>query len=167
MSTLEIDQRETVMTYIQLSEREKIAKVLECLPQQKPFRFVDDLDQINDQKVVGHYTFRQDESFYAGHFPGNPVTPGVILLECAAQIGMASLAIHLYLNSGRDPNDRVTFFSSATVDWLHPVRPGDKVIVEAEKHFWKMGRIVSNFQMFLENRTLVAKGTLTGVGVKK
>ena len=155
------------MNYADLSHAEKVERILKVLPQQKPFRYVDEIIHLDEQKVVGTYTFRKDEWFYQGHFPGNPITPGVILLECMAQIGMASMAIHLFFLSGRDPADRITFFQSATVDFLHPVRPGDEVTVKAEKQFFKMGKIRAEVEMILNSEVVVAKGTLTGMGVRK
>ncbi len=155
------------MNYQTLSDAEKIAEILRIVPQQTPFRYVDDLIYLDDSKVVGTYTFREDEWFYKGHFPGNPITPGVILLECMAQIGLVSMAIHLFLLSGRNPEERITFFQSANVDFLFPVRPGDKVTVKAEKHFFKMGKIKADVEMILNNETVVAKGTLIGMGAKK
>ncbi|MES2744977.1 MAG: beta-hydroxyacyl-ACP dehydratase [Bdellovibrionota bacterium] len=155
------------MTYAELSHAEKVERILKVLPQQKPFRYVDNIDYLDEEKVVGSYTFREDEWFYQGHFPGNPITPGVILLESMAQIGIASLAIHLFFLANRNPEDRITFFQSANVDFLYPVRPGDKVIVKAQKTFFKMGKIKADVQMYLSDETVVAKGTVIGMGVKK
>jgi len=155
------------MNYQTLSHEEKVARVLGVLPQQYPFRYVDELIHLDENKIVGNYTFRQDEWFYKGHFPGNPITPGVILLECMAQIGLAAMAIHLFLNSGRDPEERITLFQSANVDFLSPIRPGDKVTVMGEKLLFKMGKIKCDVQMRLNNEAVVAKGTLIGMGVKK
>lgn len=155
------------MSYSDLTHAEKVMRILSVLPQQKPFRYVDEIRHLDEQKIVGTYTFREDEWFYQGHFPGNPITPGVILLECMAQIGIASMAIHLFFLSGRDPTDRITFFQSAKVDFLHPVRPGDRVTVKAEKQLFKMGKIRAEVEMILDNEVVVAKGTLTGMGVKK
>lgn len=155
------------MDYSSLTHAEKVERILRVLPQQKPFRYVEEIISLDETHVVGSYTFKEDEWFYQGHFPGNPITPGVILLESMAQIGIASLAIHLFLLSGRDPEDRVTFFQSANVDFLHPVKPGDKVIVKAEKLFFKMGKIKANVEMLLDSEVPVARGTLIGMGVKK
>ncbi len=70
-------------------------EVLELLPQKRPFRFVDRLIRLDENGAVGEYTFRDDESFYPGHFPGNPVTPGVILTEAMCQTGIVALGIYL------------------------------------------------------------------------
>lgn len=155
------------MSYQSLSHEEKVARILAVLPQQKPFRYVDDLILLDEKQIIGAYTFREDEWFYQGHFPGNPVTPGVILLECMAQIGLAAMAIHLFFNSDRDPNDRITLFQSANVDFLSVVRPGDKVTVIGDKQLFKMGKIKCDVQMRLNDETVVARGTLIGMGVKK
>ncbi|MEO1575848.1 MAG: beta-hydroxyacyl-ACP dehydratase, partial [Pseudomonadota bacterium] len=56
-------------------------ELLQAVPQQAPFRFIDTIVEVDDDHIVGRYTFRPDEFFYAGHFPGQPVTPGVILIE--------------------------------------------------------------------------------------
>ena len=54
------------------------ATLLELLPQQEPFRFVDEIVEVDEEHIVARYTFRPDADFYRGHFPGNPITPGVL-----------------------------------------------------------------------------------------
>ena len=66
-------------------------QVLDLIPQRDPFRFIDDILELDDDHIVGTYRFRPDADFYRGHFPGNPVTPGVILIESLAQVGIVAL----------------------------------------------------------------------------
>ncbi len=73
----------------------KDSDIIALLPYQKPFLFVDGIDAISEEGVTGHYTFNKDEFFYKGHFKNNPITPGVILTECMAQIGLVCLGIYL------------------------------------------------------------------------
>ena len=72
------------------------ADVLPMIPQQEPFRFVDEILELGDEKVSGTYRWRPEADFYRGHFPGNPVTPGVLLVECMAQCSVVPLAIYLF-----------------------------------------------------------------------
>ena len=108
-----------------MSKELNFEEILELVPQQTPFRFIDNILSINEDQIVGQYTFKQDESFYAGHFPGNPVTPGVILLETMAQTGV--VAFGLYLLSLKvdksELNNWVTLFSDAQVEYNKPVFP--------------------------------------------
>ena len=69
--------------------------ILSILPYSKPFLFVDKILEIDLNSIVGEYTFSADHDFYKGHFKDNPITPGVILTECMAQIGLACLGIYL------------------------------------------------------------------------
>jgi 3-hydroxyacyl-[acyl-carrier-protein] dehydratase len=68
------------------------------LPYAKPFLFVDDISHIDENGVEGNYTFDENLDFYKGHFKDNPVTPGVILTEVMAQIGVVCLGIYLLNN---------------------------------------------------------------------
>ena len=63
-------------------------RILEYLPYEKPFLFVDRLESISEDGCVGYYTFKKEAYFYQGHFKDKPVTPGVLLTECMAQIGV-------------------------------------------------------------------------------
>ena len=139
-------------------------KVLDRIPQQKPFRFIDEITELTEETVTGKYTFREDEFFYAGHFPGNPITPGVILIECMAQIGLVALGIYLNdLENGKE--DVITLFAESDVEFAYPVYPGATVIVKSKKAFFRRKKIKAEVEMRLSTGELVARGTLSGVGV--
>ena len=70
-------------------------EVLAAIPHQEPFRFIDEILELDEDHIVSRYRFRPESDFYRGHFPGNPVTPGVILIESMAQAGIVALGIYL------------------------------------------------------------------------
>ncbi len=78
--------------------------LLEKLPYTSPFLFVNEISHIDENGVTGTYSFPEDSFFYEGHFKNNPVTPGVILTECMAQIGLVCLGIYL-LNMEHEQQD--------------------------------------------------------------
>ena len=144
-------------------------QVLTLLPQQEPFRFVDEILEVDDDHIVATYRFRPGADFYRGHFPGNPVTPGVILLECLAQVGVVSLGIYLFARTGglEMVNSTIALFSDATVDFTGVVKPGERVTIRAQKVFWRRGKLRSEAEMSLDDGTVVCSGTISGMGVPK
>jgi 3-hydroxyacyl-[acyl-carrier-protein] dehydratase len=98
------------------------------LPHRPPFRFIDAVDGYEPGvSVVARYRVTGDEDCLAGHFPGNPILPGVIQLEALAQAGaIAVLADDRY--AGRLP----LFGGVEKVRWRRIVRPGDELVLSVE-----------------------------------
>ena len=144
-------------------------EVLALIPQQKPFRFIDTLIELDENRAVGEYTFRHEETFYAGHFPGNPVTPGVILLETMCQTGLVALGIYLLgLEVPRaEVAKTVTLFTDSNVEFSKMVVPGDTVRVQADKVYWRRRKLKSKVTLALPDGTVVARGTVSGMGVSR
>lgn len=149
-------------------ERLTPAHVLELLPQQPPFRFVDEILEVDEQRISGRYTFRHDEPFYEGHFPGRPITPGVILLEAMCQVGVVSLGIYLFAleHSAEEARAWTTLFVEAESEFFRSVLPGETVTIRGERIFWRRHKLRARIEMFAADGTLVAQTTASGLGVR-
>ncbi|MCW3466747.1 3-hydroxyacyl-ACP dehydratase FabZ family protein [Chitinophaga nivalis] len=136
--------------------------IIARLPFAAPFLFVDTLEHIDEEKVIGSYTFRADLAFYAGHFKQYPVTPGVLLTEMMAQTGLACLAI--YLTRHEPPEREATCMMTAVnVAFLLPVFPGEKVTVTAEKIYFRFGKLKCKVSLRNEAHQEVCNGTIEGM----
>jgi 3-hydroxyacyl-[acyl-carrier-protein] dehydratase len=140
-----------------MTKQEIIAK----LPYSKPFMFVDELLQINENGVEGTYTFDANLDFYKGHFKDNPVTPGVILTEVMAQIGLVCLGIYL-MNDTFNKNTSIALTSNE-IEFLKPVFPNEKVIVISEKIYFRFGKLKCKVLMKNEKGEVVCSGTIAGM----
>ena len=144
-------------------------EVLAMVPQQAPFRFIDEIIELSDTHVMGRYTFKPDESFYPGHFPGEPIPPGVIMLESMCQVGVVALGIYI-LAKELPPEEVVkykTLFTDAQVDFSGIVPPGTTVNIKAERVYWRRKKLRSKVEMSLTDGTVVASATVSGIGVKR
>jgi len=135
--------------------------ILSKLPYSKPFLFVDSILEINENGVVGEYTFDGDLDFYKGHFKDNPVTPGVILTEVMAQIGLVCLGIYL-LNENITSNTSIGL-TSTNIDFLKSVFPNEKVTVISEKIYFRFGKLKCKVQMKNEKDEIVCTGEIAGM----
>jgi len=143
-------------------------QVLDLIPQRDPFRFIDDIIELDSDHIVGVYRFRPEADFYRGHFPGNPVTPGVILIESLAQVGIVALGIYLLAQeSEEDTTKMMTLFTDTNVEFSGIVNPGDHVTITAEKVFFRRRKLRSNAVMKLDDETIVCSGTVSGMGIFK
>ena len=110
------------------------------IPHRPPFLFVDVIHEIvKDKSAVGEKTFAKSEAFYAGHFPQEPVTPGVIIVEAMAQVACCMAAASI----GDIGNKVVYFLSIDDVKFRQKVLPGDTITMKTKKlqargGIWKM-----------------------------
>jgi 3-hydroxyacyl-[acyl-carrier-protein] dehydratase len=146
-------------------------EVLELVPQQAPFRFIDEIISLDEEQIIGAYRFREDEFFYRGHFPGRPITPGVILVETMAQIGVVAFGLYL-LACQRNvrPSQMkgpLSLFSLAdNIEFKGIVAPGERVIVKGRKIYLRKGALKVDINMERENGEVVCVGILAGMGVE-
>ena len=139
------------------------AQIIQLLPYQKPFLFVDGIDTISEDGVTGHYRFKENESFYEGHFKDNPITPGVILTECMAQIGLVCLGVYLLKGELTEFAKPQIALTSHQMDFYLPVLPNEKVTVISEKEVFRFNKLKCKVKLFNEKGELVCRGIISGM----
>ena len=138
-------------------------QIIKLLPYQQPFLFVDELTMISNEGITGNYTFKPKEYFYKGHFKNNPITPGVILTECMAQIGVVSLGIFILKPEISDERNLKIALTSSQIDFFLPVFPNEKVTVISEKDVYRFNKLKCKVKMLNEKNELVCRGTISGM----
>lgn len=136
-------------------------EIITKLPYSKPFLFVDEILSINEDGVEGSYTFDENLDFYKGHFKDNPVTPGIILIEVMAQIGVVCLGIFL-MNDTFTKNTSIALTSSE-IEFLKPVYPNEKVVVISEKIYFRFGKLKCKVILKNEKGEEVCTGIIAGM----
>ena len=139
----------------------KNQEILAKLPYSEPFLFVEEILSINENGVEGTFTFDENLAFYKGHFKDKPVTPGVILTEVMAQIGLVCLGIYL-LDNKFNKNNSIAL-TSTNIDFLKPVFPSEKVTVISEKMYFRFGKLKCRVIMKNTNQEIVCRGEIAGI----
>ncbi len=159
--------------------------VLEHFPIKDPFKFIDTIDEVDANHIIGSYTFKQDEFFFSGHFPGCPVAPGTILQEAGAQIGLVAFGMYLLgnqIDTVVDLGEHLTspelkklpgievggyvihfYLVDSQMRFKKVIQPGDKIIVKSDKVFFKLNKLKCDVIIKTEDGAMVAKGTLSGM----
>ena len=141
----------------------KTETIIKLLPYQAPFLFVEELTYISENGAKGYHTLKNDDYFYQGHFKDNPITPGVILTEVMAQIGLVCLGIYLLKDQFDEIKKPKIALTSYDIDFFLPVRPGERVEVVSEKIYFRFNKLKCKVQLFNEKNKLVCKGTISGM----
>ena len=136
-------------------------EIISELPYSKPFLFVDEIVNINENEVEGNFTFEENLDFYKGHFKNNPVTPGVILTEVMAQIGLVCLGIYI-LNDNFNKNSIIAL-TSTEIEFLKPVFPNEKVTVFSQKIYFRFGKLKCKVSMTNYKNEEVCSGIISGI----
>jgi len=136
--------------------------ILKLMPYMTPFLFVEELVQVTEEGAEGTFTFHKSADYYKGHFKNNPITPGVLLTECCAQIGVVSLGIFLL---GSEDNDKAfqIGMSSTQMEFYKPVHPDTKVRVCSKKQYFRFNKLKCDVQMFTMQGDLICKGVIAGM----
>lgn len=114
-----------------------IDHLMRILPHRPPFLMVDRIVRIEGNRITGLKNVTINEPYFAGHFPGHPILPGVLQLEAMAQV-----AGILMLRQASSAGKLAYFMSAESVKWRKPVRPGDTLTIDVEitKSRGKVGR---------------------------
>jgi 3-hydroxyacyl-[acyl-carrier-protein] dehydratase len=108
-------------------------QILALLPHRPPFLLVDDVVELEPgRRCVARRTLRDDDFWFAGHFPGNPVMPGVLIVEALAQTATLA-AVTAAQDEGSSMHGKIGLFAGIDkVRFKRVVRPGDTLRLEAE-----------------------------------
>ena len=122
-----------------------INEIKKYIPHRYPFLLVDRITELEiGKRVVGLKNVTVNEPFFPGHFPHNPVMPGVLIIEAMAQ----TAAVLAFKTEGTVPDDDSTvyFASVDNVRFKRPVVPGDQLVMEAQivrkmRNIWKFSAV--------------------------
>lgn len=107
--------------------------ITDLIPHRPPFLFIDEVVEKTETSLTARRVWRAEEDFYSGHYPGSPITPGVLLCEAVFQAGAAFMSLQAQAE-GAKPGAGVPLLAKISdVRFRQPVYPGDEVMIEVNK----------------------------------
>jgi 3-hydroxymyristoyl/3-hydroxydecanoyl-(acyl carrier protein) dehydratase len=140
----------------------ELEDILPVLPHRPPFLFVDRVTLLEPHKsIIAERALRPDEPQFAGHFPGRPIMPGVLIAEALAQTSGLLIGLSEMSAASAPPEKPKVFFLAVTnIKFTHPAVPGDVLVLRAtsDRQFAALHRF--NVEA-TAGRNLIASGSLT------
>ncbi len=139
-----------------------IMDILKIMPHRYPFLLVDRIITLDEDAVTGIKNVTINEPFFQGHFPEDPVMPGVLIIEAMVQVGG-----FLLLNKLEETDNKLLYFMMIDkVKFRKPVRPGDQLRSELKMKRFRKKLYVIEGKAYV-NDEVVAEGEFTAMVVEK
>lgn len=122
-------------------------EIISRLPYLPFFLFVDEISYVDNDKIIGHYTFTEKDIFYNAHFKHLPITPGVILIEMMGQIGLVSHLVFIQ-NLHKSNQQFHPILSYAETEFIKPIDIHDRLTVKSKKIYYRQGKIKSKMKLY-------------------
>jgi 3-hydroxyacyl-[acyl-carrier-protein] dehydratase len=131
-------------------------KILAALPYGKDFCFVDTIETVDEERISGTVTFREDSFFYKAHFTDKPMVPGVIMIEAMGQLGMVC---HLIYLSGSYDRSFLPVLSNVEATFVGNAEYGELCYVHGKKLYFRRNILKSEVELKKEDGTPIARLT--------
>ena len=139
----------------------KFKEILNKIPHKHPYRFIDKIDKLNEDEIIGSCLLDEESFFYKGHFPESPITPGYIVTEIMAQIGILGLGIFIVGNN--TSNVSGAFLTSTDVKFHNISYPGDTIMVFSKKEYFRFNKLKCKITAYNQNNDKICSGIFSGI----
>lgn len=101
--------------------------VIQLLPHRPPMLLIDGVSAWTEERISAHRYMRENDIFFAGHFPGNPMMPGVMMVEAIAQAGALLAILSAVIDT---KHEMLALTGTESAKFRRPVRPGECLDIE-------------------------------------
>ncbi len=138
-----------------------ITQIKEILPHRYPFLLVDRIEEYSSDQIVGIKNVSFNEPFFQGHFPDDPIMPGVLILEAMAQAGGLLVFVSFPGYKGKP----FYFAGVDKVRFRKPVRPGDRLVLNVKLQKQRGGFFKMRGEAFVDDKLVAEAEMMANVDV--